>query len=261
VTSRLITTIRRLAGRYHPDPHRGDSFYYDAVRQDGRGVGLGGRWTDVALVADLRKTDTVLDVGAAEGLVAMEVARRVLSVHAIEVLEHRATAGREHARKIGIGNITFATGSVVDTELPPLAFDVTLFLGLYGCPTPTSRIGSAELTKALNATRRQIVLRVDVQEDPAGLPYLPEIYACFDALGFDGVCFPKVSAIHGNVILGNRRGAGARLPYLPPIALVTASEAAALPAVATSLSPETNRDPGRWASVLDREMGKQRFGG
>ncbi len=260
MTSRLIAAMRRLAGRHHPDPHGGNSFYYDTIRQDGRGVALSGRWADVALLADFRATDSVLDVGAAEGLVAMEVAGRVRSVHAIEVLAHRASAGRERAKAQGIGNITFATGSVVDIELPRLAFDVTLFLGIYGIPTPNSRIGTAELAKALDATRRQIVLRVDVQEDAAGLPYLPEIYACFDAHGFDGVCFPKVSAIHGNVILGNRRGAGARLPYLPPIALVTASEAAILPAVAASLSPETNRDPRRWASVLEQEMGKQRFG-
>jgi len=43
------------------------------------------RWPEVQRYADLRSDDCVLDVGCAEGLVTMEVARLVQQVRAVEV--------------------------------------------------------------------------------------------------------------------------------------------------------------------------------
>ena len=248
----VVNTVRRVLGRHHPDPHSGDSYYYQTVRRDGAGVDFDRRWTDIALVADLRPTDSVLDIGCAEGLIAIEVAQRVRAVHGVEVLEHRVEAARKRAHDGGTGNVTFAQGSIVDNDLPPLSFDVSLFLGLYGYPTDTGRIGNAELAKTLNATRRQIVLRVDVQDDPGGLTCLSSIYQCFDAHGFGGICFPKVSPRHGNIILGNRRGAGARLPYLPPVVLVPSD--AAIASIQDAVTSNTVRDASRWAHVLDDDL-------
>jgi SAM-dependent methyltransferase len=250
VIKQSALALRRLFGRSRIDPHGGSSFYYKSIRRDGAGSSFEERWSDIALVADLRATDTVLDLGCAEGLIAMHVARVVHRVHGIELLPHRVDAAAAHARQDGIENVTFATGSVVHDDLPPAAYDVTLFLGLYGYPVDDGRIGTAELSKALIATRRQIILRVDVQDDPEGIPFFREIYDCFDSHGFDGLCFPKVSPRNGNVILGNRRGAGAHLPYLPPVLLLPTGSVVPIKAIDDATSPDTPNDTALWTTLL-----------
>jgi SAM-dependent methyltransferase len=240
--------LRRAVGRYHPDPHGGLSFFFEKARRDGHGIELRKRWQEIPLIADLRPDDAVLDIGCAEGLVAIEAARLVRQVDGIEYLEHRVAAARRFAAEAGVANVAFAAGSIVDDELPSRAWDVVFFLGMYGYPAGSGAIGNAELGKALEAARRQIVVRVDVQDHPDGLRHLPEILACFDAHGFDGICFPKISLDVGNIIIGNRRGADARLRYLPPLVLLPSHAARDLPILRDQAIPEG--DPGVWGGML-----------
>lgn len=240
--------LRRAVGRYHPDPNGGLSYFFEKARRDGHGIPLRKRWQEIPLLADLRPDDTVLDIGCAEGLIAIEAAKIVRHVDGIEYLEHRVTAARRFAAEAGVTNIAFATGSIVNDDLPARAYDLVFFLGMYGYRTGTNTIGGTELGKALEASRRQIIVRVDVQDHPQGLHYLQDILTCFDAHGFDGICFPKVSPDVGNIIVGNRRGANARLRYLPPLVLVPSNAVMDLPILRGRTADAVGSDI--WGSML-----------
>jgi hypothetical protein len=244
----ISATLRRLVGRHHPDPDEGFSFFFQNARGDGRGANVTKRWQEIPILADLRMSDTLLDVGCAEGLVALEAAGLVHHVHGIESVEHRVVAARRFAIARSVANVSFATGSIVTDELPQQSYDVVLFLGVYGYPVNDRRIGAAELGKVLGAARRQVVLRVDVQDHPDALRYLDEIHSCFDRHGFDGICFPKVAPDVGNIILGNRRDSGARIRYLPPLILLPTGTGADLPILRGQRDYET--DPAIWGQLL-----------
>jgi SAM-dependent methyltransferase len=192
------------------------TYFYERARGDNRGSQLADRWADVAAVADLRPTDQVLDVGCAEGLVALAAAERVSHVHGFERMPHRVEAARAFADEAGITNATFEEGCVLDYPVEPLSYDVVFFLGVYGVPTSKDPIGLKELAKYVAAARRQIIIRVEAQEMPESEGRLDGILGLFDELGFDGICFTKRSPKHGNIILGSRRGVEMRPPEAVP---------------------------------------------
>ena len=244
---RAFHRLRRLAGRYGRG--RAEIHFYEDARGDGRGAIRVKRWQEIPVVADLRPGDGVLDIGCAEGLIAIEAAKLVREVHGIDILGNRVEAARKFAARAEIANARFSVGSIVADALPEKSYDVVFMLGVYGSPLAGGgRIGVTELAKALAAARRQIVLRVDVQDHPDALTYLEDIYGCFDAHGFDGICFPKVARDVGNIILGSRRNSGARLRYLPPLALIPSSVAATLPI--TRGQTGLAQDPQIWGGLL-----------
>ena len=250
IVQRAAERLRRLVGRHQPTLEElGLSFFFKDARTDGRGVSVTERWQEIPVVADLRPTDTLLDIGCAEGLVALKAAAFVKHVHGIEPSEHRVDAARRFAANENVANVSFEVGSIITDELPSRAYDVVLFLGVFGYPADGRTIGVAELGKALDATLRQIVVRVDVQDHPDALRYLEQIYACFDQHGFDGICFPKAAPYVGNIILGNRRGSGARIRYLPPLVLLPSACCGDLPILREQRDYET--EPGRWGRLLD----------
>jgi hypothetical protein len=65
----------------------------------------------------------------------------------------------------------------------------------------------------LRATRRQIVIRFNLQRHPD--LQLTEILATMDAEGFDGICRER-GIRYGNLIVGNRRGTDAVLALFRP---------------------------------------------
>jgi 2-polyprenyl-3-methyl-5-hydroxy-6-metoxy-1,4-benzoquinol methylase len=178
-------------------------------------------WRDVVLVADLRPTDLVLDMGCAEGLVSMEVAGRVAHVDGVEVEPDRVNEARRLANNRKIQNISFAAGSIVDYPIISSRYDVVLLLSVLGKETETGHVGLRELERMLVAARRQIVVRLGVQKYStlARSISLPQILAKMDACGFDGICFARRDGF-GNLIVGNRRGTDARLGIAPPFVLI-----------------------------------------
>lgn len=178
-------------------------------------------WREILLVADLRPTDQVLDMGCAEGLVSMEVAQHVAHVDGVEIDPRRVEEARRLAKQRKLDNISFAAGSVVDYPLKPRSYDVMLLLAVLGKKTETGYVGVKELERLLGATRRQIIIRLGVQK-PSMVKRsitLPEILAKMDECGFDGICFAR-RIPSGNLIVGNRRGTDARLGTVPPFVLV-----------------------------------------
>jgi SAM-dependent methyltransferase len=199
---RVLRILRALSPR-----KRGPRYYYD--KED-----FSERWDDVAQLVDLRPSDIVLDMGCAEGLISFEVAKQVTHVDGVEVAPHRLERAVSRSRQDGVKNVSFTLGSVVDYDVSPKSYDVVLFLGVMGKPTGANRVGLAELDRMLAATRRQIIIRVNVQGQ--GNFHLYDILALMDQRDFDGICFLKREG-HGNLIVGNRRGSDARLLSVPSL--------------------------------------------
>jgi SAM-dependent methyltransferase len=196
------------------------------------------RWDELRRIADFRPTDRVLDVGCAEGLVALEVAPLVAHVHGFDISTGRIEHAVQFAEERGIGNATFEVASIDEVALEPESWDVTLFLAVWGKRTldGSRAIGEPELTRLLAATRRQLVARVGLQRDEPREANLLEILDVCDDNEFDGLGFNRPlhegTFLRGNILIANRRGSDARSGELPPVALVPTSRLADHPVVA-----------------------------
>jgi SAM-dependent methyltransferase len=216
----MLRALRRLTKRRRKNadgrqseagenPRRQYKHGYYSDKED-----LSERWDDIAQIVDLRPSDVVLDMGCAEGLISFEVAKRVSRVDGIEISRHLLERAQSRAEKDGVGNVSFSVGSVIDSGVTPGSYDVVLFLGVMGKRAGARRVGLAELERMLAATRRQIIVRVNVQKraylDEDDDFRLHEVLTTMDRHGFDAICFDKREG-HGNLIVGNRRGTDARL--------------------------------------------------
>jgi SAM-dependent methyltransferase len=167
----------------------------------------------VTRIADLRPTDRVLDVGCAEGLVALEVASHVERLHGLDVHPARVRRAAERAAQRGIRNASFEATPVQDFSLEPRSWDVTLFMRVWGKGGDGGRnVGRAEFERLLEATRRQAIVQAGKLRSERGLRHVFEI--C-DAHGFDVAWFVRY-----HLVVANRRGAGARIGALPERVLV-----------------------------------------
>jgi SAM-dependent methyltransferase len=158
-------------------------------------------------VGDLRPTDHVLDVGCGDGEVALEVAGLVEHVHGVDIRSDRAQRAVERAAGRGIGNASFEVSSIQDYPLQPDSWDVTLFMRVWGKGSHASHVQDAELERVLRATRRQAIVQAGKRRAER---QLHRIFAIFDEHGFDAAWFVEL-----NLIVANRRGAGARIGALP----------------------------------------------
>jgi SAM-dependent methyltransferase len=87
------------------------------------------RWKDLEEILDLKQSDSVLDIGCAEGLISIEVAKRVDRVEAFELEPHRVKVAKENARRFNIKNINFSVGSF--TGFNYQTYNKILCLGVY----------------------------------------------------------------------------------------------------------------------------------
>jgi SAM-dependent methyltransferase len=227
-------------------PRKSDLYYTES---DGRRpTSFADRWSDLGRIADLRADDQVLDIGCAEGLIALEVATRVARVDAFDVSETRVTEARRLAAERGITNVRFDVGSVDTYLFSPLSYDVTLFLAVYGKRLDVERtVGPEHLARVLDTTTRQLLMRVGVQNDTRREARLGEILDVCDDRGFDALCFSRTRrgefASPNNLLVANRRGSDARSGQLPMLALVPTAHLADHPVV-TSAASIVGRDFG-----------------
>ena len=222
---RIPRALRRLLPRRHHTrgdiPRRQYKRGYYSDREN-----LSDRWDHIAQIVDLRPSDLVLDMGCAEGLISFEVAKYVSHVDGVEINPHLLERANSEAMGKKVKNVSFAVGSVIDFRVSPKSYDVVLFLGVMGKRAGAKRVGLAELERLLAATRRQIIIRANVQkraymqdEKDEGDFRLHEILAMMDRQDFDGICFSRGEG-HGDLIVGNRRDSDARLRSALPLVLV-----------------------------------------
>jgi precorrin-6B methylase 2 len=168
----------------------------------------------VTRIADLRPTDHVLDVGCAEGAVALEVAGFVERLHGLDVSSARVQRAAERAAELGIRNASFEATAIQDYPLEPRSWDVTLFMRVWGKRARARTVGEAELERVLGATRRQTIVQAGKLGSEQRARRILEI--C-DGHGFDVACFVQL-----HLLVANRRGAGARIHALPERVFVPA---------------------------------------
>jgi SAM-dependent methyltransferase len=239
------------------EPSSKQGLYYKASR----GRVPEARWEEIQRIADLRSTDSVLDVGCAEGLITLQAAKIVGSIHGIDIAPGRIEAARHFAAEQGIENATFEVASVTDFPLAPASYDVSMFLAVWGKSSgeqkQTGSVGAEELHRVLDATRRQLVMRVSIQLRPRYEALLEEILDVCDQADFDALCFSRVTqpvkrrkagtaegaALKpgGNLLIANRRGVDVRTGELPKLVLLPTSFLLDHPVVKSSDAPPTRR--------------------
>src|SRR5712671_5274088 len=82
------------------------SYFYTEARRDRLGSIWRERWAGTEPYIEFRPDDEVLDIGCAEGLIAIELARSVRRVHGIEVIAHRIDIARKFIKEAGVTNLT-----------------------------------------------------------------------------------------------------------------------------------------------------------
>ena len=229
----------------------------DLFYKESRGRSFEARFDEIREVADLRPTDHLLDVGCAEGMITLEAAKYVERVHGIDIEPSRIAEANRIVQERGVANATFELADVIDYEFEPLSYDVSLFLAVWGKAVGDGDarrwVAAVELGRILDATRRQLVMRVSVQLRPKQEPFLEEILGVCEEHDFDALCFsrtmPRVKARKqgaasdvackpgGNLLIANRRGSDARVGPLPPLVVLPTSWMLDHPVVRSSTAP------------------------
>lgn len=156
IKSVMPRTILRRLGVYAS--WRGKRRFYYSV-EGGKGLSLNDRWHDLSTIADLRASDTLLDLGCAEGLITMEAAKHVHHATGIEIVPYRLDKAKEIAKNRQLKNVTFKTGSIFD--LPPDKYDVILLMAVYG---KEKYVGPKEVCNVINITKRALYISLKNHE-------------------------------------------------------------------------------------------------
>ena len=113
------------------------NLYYKAGEEGN--VDFAERWNDLEKIIDPHEDHVVLDIGCAEGLISIELAKIFKKVFAFDIEPYRIRKAKENAA--GFDNIEFTTGSYMSYEYQ--RYDQVFCLGVY------HKIKSNERQKAL----------------------------------------------------------------------------------------------------------------
>jgi hypothetical protein len=173
------------------------------------------RLDDVRRVADLRSDDRVLLVGGRRPA-ASELASIQQGLDVEAALDQ---AGPERS-----------------------SYDVVLLLDSWGKRLDDGEpLGVSHLAPLLRATRRQLIVRAGFQNDPPRELELARIFSVCETEGFDVLAFSRgrragERSIRNNLVVANRRGAGARTGELRRLAVIPTGRLKANPIVCGAAS-------------------------
>jgi SAM-dependent methyltransferase len=156
----------------------------------------------------------VLDVGCADGEVAVAIAPFVERLHGLDIRPDAVQQANDRAAAQGIANASFEVAAIGDYSFEPRTWDVTLFMRVWGKGKGVRAVGASDLSRVLGATGRQAILQAG---KPRSEKHLTPLLELCDDEGFDAAWFVGV-----NLIVANRRDAGARLHAVPERVLVRA---------------------------------------
>ena len=130
------------------------NLYYKTAEEGN--VDFAERWNDLKSLVDINAEHTVLDVGCAEGLISIELAKIFKKVFAFDIEPYRIHKAKENA--VGVDNIEFSIGSYMSYQYRD--YDQVFCLGVY------HKIKSNQRQKALadmfKKCRSTLYLRVPV---------------------------------------------------------------------------------------------------
>ena len=102
------------------------SLYYKTSTQNGP-VDFADRWNDIKPLIDFNPNHIVLDVGCAEGLITIELAKHFKQVYAFDIERYRIKQAIKNAN--GIANINFETNNYMIYKYN--TYDQVFCLGVY----------------------------------------------------------------------------------------------------------------------------------
>lgn len=180
------------------------TYYYSNLDQIEGGDGvwdLNYRLPEVLKHAEFRPDDEVIDIGCAEGLITMEVAKQVKHIRGVELRPQRVDAAKQIAAERGIENISFEAGSVTTLELQAQSYDLVLFLGVFQHLKREDKWLS--MVKVFGAARRSVILRMPLfnTKNPYRTTKLADL--CRE-LDFTLTIYPRHEPNGGSFMIANR---------------------------------------------------------
>jgi len=180
------------------------TYYYSNLDQIEGGDGvwdLSDRLPEVQRYAEFKPDDEVIDLGCAEGLITLEIAKHVKHIRGVELRQQRVDAAKQIARNQGVENISFEAGSVTTLDLPPRSYDVVIFLGVFQHLSPQDKWPS--MVKVLSAAKRSVIFRT-----PLFHPNTPhrttKLAKLCQELDFSLTIYPRHEPRGGSFMIMNR---------------------------------------------------------
>jgi len=132
------------------------NLYY---KTDNKGnVNFIDRWKDLEKILDLETNDSVLDIGCAEGLISLEVAKKVKTVIGFDIEPYRIEIAKYNAKQQNIKNINFLIDNYRTFNYT--TYDKILCLGVYHKIKNVLRLET--LKKIFDCCKKQIYIRVPI---------------------------------------------------------------------------------------------------
>jgi 2-polyprenyl-3-methyl-5-hydroxy-6-metoxy-1,4-benzoquinol methylase len=180
------------------------TYYYSNLDQIEGSDGvwdLSYRLPEVLKYTEFRPGDEVIDIGCAEGLITMEVAKRVKHIRGVELSPQRVDAAKQIAAERGIENVSFEAGSVTTLELPARSYDLVLFLGVFQHLKRDDKWLS--MVKVFGAAKRSVILRMPLfhAQNPYRTTKLAEL--CRE-LDFTLTIYPRQETSGGSFMIASR---------------------------------------------------------
>lgn len=180
------------------------TYYYSNLDQIEGGDGvwdLRYRLPEVLKYAEFRPDDGVIDIGCAEGLITMEIAKQVKHIRGVELRPQRVDAAKQIAAERGIENISFEVGSVPTLELQVRSYDVVMFLGVFQHLKREDKWLS--MVKVFTATRRSVILRMPLFHTKNACRATKLADLCRE-LDFALTIYPRHEPSGGSFMIANR---------------------------------------------------------
>ncbi len=124
-------------------------------------VNFDERWIDLSEIVKLNPQDKILDVGCAEGLITIQLAKQTKNVDAFDREPYRIMIAKQNADKANVSNINFSVSSYTNFQYSE--YDSIFVLGVYHkIKTPFRK---KSLDKMFKNCRKSLYMRVPIVSD------------------------------------------------------------------------------------------------